>query len=89
MIQAHDLRDGLIFKAKRPRGNMHREFSIWKVGMLWMRMRMDFGEVGSRKDLESLLRFLQKYDFEVIGEWEVRYYSKSYVKDPFNLNGAL
>jgi len=93
MIDVKDLRNGLIVRARRARGNMHKEFSIWKVSKtnLWMRLGMDFGEIAGRKDTTGLLRYLNRYEFEIVGAWEAKFYhdNVSQEVEQFNLDGAL
>lgn len=91
MITDKDLKNGIIVRARRPRGNMHRQFSLWKVGNLWMRFHMDFGEISGRKDTTSMLRFLDRYQFDIIGEWHAKFYQEPNNSgiESFNLDGAL
>jgi hypothetical protein len=89
MITEEDLESGLIFRTKDGKGNMHREFSTWKVGALWMRFNPEFGEIAGRKDTMSLLRFLNRYNFRVVGKCELKYFHTNYIAEPFNLDGAL
>ena len=90
MIVPDDLRNGIIVHARKPKGNMHREFSLWKVNDKWQRIRSsDHSRIGIPLHIDVILNYLNKYDFEIVGEWEVRYHQKSILRDKFNLNGAL
>lgn len=88
-IREEDLQSGIIVRARSAKGNMHREFSIWKRGLAWIRFKSDFGEIAGAKHTVDMLEYLNRYDFEVIGRWEQRLYKKKQLKDPFNISGAL
>lgn len=91
MINKEDLFDGMLVRARKPRGNMHKEFSLWTNGLHWLRFRTDFGQLIGFYDAERMLQYLNKYEFEIIGKYELKMFApkENSPNDPFHFKGAL
>ena len=93
MIAKEDLVDGMMVRAKRPKRNMHKEFSVWQNGVEhWIRFKPGFGQIIGYWDTDQLVRYLTRYEFEIIGYYKltpVKEEIPSIIIEKFHFRGAL
>lgn len=94
MITKEDLVDGMVVRAKRPKRNMHKEFSVWQNGIEhWIRFKPGFGQIIGYWNTAQLVIYLNKYDFEIIGKYELKVFNPTPTPESkpesFKFSGAL
>jgi hypothetical protein len=94
VIAKEDLIDGMLVRAKRPKRNMHKEFSVWQNGVEhWIRFKPGVGQIIGYWDTAQLVRYLNRYDFEIIGKYELKIFNPTPIieskLESFKFHGAL
>ena len=90
MILEKDLQSGMIFETNKNSRSMHTKFSIWSMNddkSLWFRMIDGFGPISGWKRTDKLLDYLNKYNFQLIGQYKI--YPINSEDNGFELTGAL
>lgn len=89
MISAQDLFPGIVVKTQKRRRNMHCEFALFTCGNYWIRFNPSFGQIAGVMNADRLIKYLNRYNFEIIGKYELKLYTPEPIPESFKFNGAL